>query len=1098
MSSLRPELESFTDRADALLRQVDEALRDPSIELSAGLDRAAGLLNELAQQAGATGAEEAELMSSLIASAAQGVVRRGLASDDALLALREGLESLGSLVVELSRGGMPEIDDALIGRLDLLAAQSDAINDELIVEPILQADGVADGGSIVDAETEIEAEAITEADEEVPSLSTVIDPICEPAPEPAESFVDPAELEPLLQATIEPTAALTSESVIVSVTEEATEDAPAPEAALESLAEGSATDAPATGALTIDVRAEMAPLVDAPPIAVELIQASAEAFPSAPSDSEGSGVTSDPWTEWPELDGPIDAQADSVAPATIEPADLKDEPTATVAPDAPDAPVQAANEILAEPVAGAATPVDSVHELPAALHESATVTALSRALQTIKDLAVEMHGPSADAAGDAIVEPAASELREPTAEIAEPIAALEPTQAIAAPSAGTPVEPAMIAPASVAPIEQVPQLPERVASDPMQPQVLDIGAMTGEIGGPQSLTAEDMAAMMGATPGEDDWGTTPLALTPDKAELLTFMVNDLKDAAAAIDPVANEAASMTSRSDAAENLSRLAETIAKTSGYFDFRSLKKLVALLQEIAMRMCDVSESHVPELLMRVRAIASLIGQHAVGLEVGMETNWPLKTLEDRIERIMSGEPVDPAFTAWHRWDVERVLELDKVVEGVEPLPEPGSAPAGSVAAPPPPPPPPPPQLDAAKADGSVESSGPVIRVDASTIDKILEMIGQLVQTKNRLLSQGAGLRGLGLAAERAEALTSTIDEVDRLTGQLQLAIMHTRQQPLSKLFERYPRVIRDIANLSDKKIELKIIGADTRVEKTVFEALGEPLTVLLRFAASKSLETPAERLAANKPEVGQITLSAESQGNQVLITLSDDGQGLDGERIAAEAVQAGMIDAESVDRLSADEILALVCQEGYPGGSLSGLASQVAEKLGGTLRVRGNKGRGITFQMSVPLKSAIIPAVMVGVGSAIYAIPLQSVTEIVRPDEQMLSSVRGQLCLRLREQVIGVVDMHALLGEAREAHAETGGPHRESRCAVMVTVGDERGALMVDRIIGKQEIVIKPLDVGQTNAGQAAGPISGATIRDDGRVSLILDVKRVLESA
>lgn len=1082
MSPHRSELESFAAGAEALLRQAEGALRDPSIELSAGLERAVGLLNELVQQAGAAGVEEAELMGSLIASAAMGAARNLTPEGDALSTLHEGLEALGSLVGELSHGGTLEIDDSLIGRLDLLAAAAGATVEEQVVEPTRHADGaaheVAGSSSFAESDQTSEAESVANADGDASTFAPFVDPACPRAPEVTESIAEPAEPGTVALAPADSAAALPPEFVIVSVISETTEASPAAKTALGSLGEDSAAAAPEADALMSDDRAEAASSVESPTVAEPMAAASAEASAassSAPTDPTETGVTSDPWTEWPELDGPSDAGA-------------------AVVSEVPSPLLQETNGSSAEPVASAATTAAPGPALETAPQESATVTALSRALQTIKDLAVEMHGPAPDAAADAIVEPPTPEVCEPAAEVAMPIAATEAEQSFEAPPAETAVDAPTIAPANPEPTEQAEQPPAAEASDPMQPQVLDIAAMSGDVGGPQTLTAEDMAAMMGATPGEDDWGTTPLALTPDKAELLTFMVNDLKDAAGAIDPVANEAASMTSRSDAAENLARLAETIAKTSGFFEFRSLKKLVALLQEIAMRMCDVSESLMPELLMRVRAIGSLIGQHAVGLEVGMETNWPLKTLEDRIERLMRGEAMDPAFTAWHRWDVERVLELDKVVEGVEPLPEPGSAPSGVAAAAPPPPPP----LDAARSDGAVESNAPIIRVDASTIDKILEMIGQLVQTKNRLLSQGAGLRGLGLAAERAEALTSTIDEVDRLTGQLQLAIMHTRQQPLSKLFERYPRVIRDIANLSDKKIELTISGAETRVEKTVFEALGEPLTVLLRFAASKSLESPAERLAANKPEIGLITLAAESQGNQVLITLSDDGQGLDSEQIAAEAVQAGMIEGEAVDRLSCDEILSMVCQEGYPSGPLSGLASQVSEKLGGTLRIRGKKGQGITFQMSVPLKSAIIPAVMVEVGRAIYAIPLQSVTEIVRPDEQMLGSVRGRPCLRLREQVIGVIDMHAMLGEAREERADDSGPRRESRCAVMVTVGDERGALMVDRIIGKQEIVIKPLDIGRASSGQAAGPVSGATIRDDGRVSLILDVKRVLESA
>ncbi|MEM9296326.1 MAG: chemotaxis protein CheA, partial [Planctomycetota bacterium] len=394
-----------------------------------------------------------------------------------------------------------------------------------------------------------------------------------------------------------------------------------------------------------------------------------------------------------------------------------------------------------------------------------------------------------------------------------------------------------------------------------------------------------------------------------------------------------------------------------------------------------------------------------------------------------------------------------------------------------------------DAGKGGGGKPVAEQTIRVEVSRLESLLNLIGQLVLNKNRILGLNRHLDEMELEQETREAFTAASGELDRLTGELQMGVMRTRMQPLAKLFDRYPRVIRDIARVTGKQIELVIDGKDTEVDKSVLESLADPLVHILRNSADHGVELPEDRKASGKPEKGRIHLQAEHQGSHVRVAISDDGKGLDREKIGAKAVERGLVKADQLAALSDSEVFRFIFEAGFS------LAKQVSElsgrgvgmdvvrsniqKINGTVQIHSKPGKGTTMEVLIPLTVAIMPAMVVGVGRHLYSIPLQSVVEIVRPDEQQRYSVRGEPVIRIRNDVLPLMDMRARLGEASDGEG--------GRFAVVVAVGGRRLGLMVDRLVGQQEIVIKPLDDGFTQGG----PFAGATIREDGDVSLILDV-------
>jgi len=372
-------------------------------------------------------------------------------------------------------------------------------------------------------------------------------------------------------------------------------------------------------------------------------------------------------------------------------------------------------------------------------------------------------------------------------------------------------------------------------------------------------------------------------------------------------------------------------------------------------------------------------------------------------------------------------------------------------------------------------------------------LNLVGQLVLNKNRVVAQTRMLEDLNIEQEKIESFNAAAADLDRLTGELQVSVMRTRMQPLAKLFDRYPRVIRDLARQTGKQIDLELVGKETEVDKTVLESLSDPLVHILRNSADHGVEMPEDRKAAGKNPKGTIKLQANHQGSHVRVAIIDDGKGLDREVIGAKAVEKGITTPDQLTNLDDSDVFRFIFEAGFSTAAkvsdLSGrgvgmdVVRTNINKLNGTINIESVKGKGTTIEILIPLTVAIMPAMIVEIGAHLYSIPLQSIEEIVRPEETEVSTIRGQRVMRLRDSVLPLVDMRERLKEI--------GPADGGKFAVVVAVGGQRAGLCVDRLIGQQEIVIKPLDDSYTQGG----PFSGATIREDGRVSLILDVIQLI---
>jgi two-component system chemotaxis sensor kinase CheA len=572
------------------------------------------------------------------------------------------------------------------------------------------------------------------------------------------------------------------------------------------------------------------------------------------------------------------------------------------------------------------------------------------------------------------------------------------------------------------------------------------------------------------------------------------MVADMHDTVAQLHQCLTQAGNTAGRADAASHLGEIADALAKTADFFDLASTKELAALLAHVASRLTDVPDATLPALLTRLESFGALIAEQAAALEQKQAVIWPMQTHQREVEAMLDGADHAAAVAAAPAASASPqapAAEGDAVaIDRREAERREGDRRVGDRRAP------------AGGAGGAAATPDATIRVEVSRLESLLNLVGQMVLNKNRMLGLGRKLRNHPLPLAMMEDIGSTSNELDRLTSELQVAVMRTRMQPLTKLFERYPRVIRDMARTLNKKITLELEGGDTEVDKSVLELLADPLVHLLRNSADHGIEAPEARRAAGKPETGVIRLSAAHQGSHVRVEIHDDGKGIDAKAVAKKALEKGLITADKLATLSESEIYQFIFAPGLSTAekvtdfSGRGVGMDVVHtnivKMNGVVNVTSARGKGTSIEVLIPLTVAIMPAMVVGVGRQVYCVPLQSIREIVKPEADAVHGVRGQPVMRLRDSILPLIDLRSRLDEASTDSA--GAAEEVGRFAVVVGVGAQAAGLRVDRLIGRQEIVIKPLDDKTTRGG----PFSGATILEDGGVSLILDVVQLVRQA
>ncbi|KSJ50772.1 chemotaxis protein CheA [Pseudomonas aeruginosa] len=378
--------------------------------------------------------------------------------------------------------------------------------------------------------------------------------------------------------------------------------------------------------------------------------------------------------------------------------------------------------------------------------------------------------------------------------------------------------------------------------------------------------------------------------------------------------------------------------------------------------------------------------------------------------------------------------------------------------------------------------------VRVDTARLDEIMNMVGELVLVRNRLVRLGLN--------SGDEAMAKAVANLDVVTGDLQMSVMKTRMQPIKKVFGRFPRLVRDLARNMKKEINLELVGEETDLDKNLVEALADPLVHLVRNAVDHGIESPEEREAAGKPRVGQVVLSAEQEGDHILLMITDDGKGMDAEVLRNKAVEKGLLERDAADRLTDLECYNLIFAPGfstkteisYVSGRGVGmdLVKTKISQLNGTVNVFSQKGSGSKIVIKVPLTLAIMPTLMVMLGSQAFAFPLVNVNEIFHLDLSRTNVVDGQEVVIVRDKALPLFYLKRWLVPSA-AHEEQGEGH-----VVILSVGTQRIGFVVDQLVGQEEVVIKPL--GKMLQGTPG--MAGATITGDGRIALILDVPSMLK--
>lgn len=387
--------------------------------------------------------------------------------------------------------------------------------------------------------------------------------------------------------------------------------------------------------------------------------------------------------------------------------------------------------------------------------------------------------------------------------------------------------------------------------------------------------------------------------------------------------------------------------------------------------------------------------------------------------------------------------------------------------------------------------------VRIDVERLDRLLNLVGELVIDRTRLLGLGRALQDqLGEHTMLSE-ITETVFHLGRVTDEMQAEVMKSRMLPIGTVFSRFPRVTRDLSTRQGKKVELVIEGQETELDRSVIEEIGDPLVHLLRNAIDHGVEAPADRVAAGKPEMAIVKLTAEHVESSIVITVEDNGRGIDPARIKAKSVERGLITAEAAQRMSEAEALELIFAPGFSTAAavtdISGrgvgmdIVRTNVERLGGTVEVQSKMGEGSRFFLRLPLTLAIVQALLVRVGGGIYALPLSSVTETLRVPVADIQRLQQQEAILLRGKVLPIVRCSSLF------HCESEVPaNARDILVVAVKVGERQVGLAVDRLLGEQEVVIKSL-------GELIGDVPGlssAAILGDGSVALIVDVPALVQ--
>jgi two-component system chemotaxis sensor kinase CheA len=423
-------------------------------------------------------------------------------------------------------------------------------------------------------------------------------------------------------------------------------------------------------------------------------------------------------------------------------------------------------------------------------------------------------------------------------------------------------------------------------------------------------------------------------------------------------------------------------------------------------------------------------------------------------------------------------------------EPKPEVTKAPAKSTAKEAPPPKAPPVKKPDAGGGPSPVPAETTVRVDTKRLDDIMNMVGELVLVRNRLVTLEQSINN--------EEMSKAVSSLDVVTADLQMSVMKTRMQPIKKVFGRFPRVVRDLSRSMKKEVKLELIGEDTDLDKNLVEALADPLVHLVRNSVDHGIEMPEVRVAAGKPSQGTVILAAEQEGDHILLSIEDDGAGMNADKLRKKVVEKGLMDEESANRMDDKECYNLIFMPGFStkeqisdisgrGVGMDVVKTRIAQ-LNGGIDIDSEEGKGTRIAIKVPLTLAIMPTLMVKLKDQAFALPLVSVNEIFHLDLTKTNTVDGQLVIMVRDKPLPLFYLTRWLVKGCDYEELPSEGH-----VVVVHVGTKKVGFVVNHLIGQEEVVIKPLG----SLLQGTDGLAGATITGDGKIALILDVPTLMTS-
>jgi len=584
-------------------------------------------------------------------------------------------------------------------------------------------------------------------------------------------------------------------------------------------------------------------------------------------------------------------------------------------------------------------------------------------------------------------------------------------------------------------------------------------------------------------------------------EIIDDFVTEAEEALDKVDPLFVELEEKGHDRDLLNDVFRSVHTIKGAAGFLGFQGIVDVSHRTENLLKKLRDGEADVTPELInLILKSVDSLKALLAhIKRKGGQEPDIAplLRELEEARERMEAGSAG------------QRRQPPPAASEPAEaPSPQEGPPPGEKPQAPPSARPTPREAEQERKAEGDLQKPSPApaqappeavpqgrgpahtLRVDVARIDKVMNLTGEIVLVRNRLLNIGNFLEGRYASDAHVESLQEAVAFLDLVTSDIQLAVMKMRMQPIKKVFGKFPRLVRDLSQNLGKEVQLDISGEETEVDRTVIERIGDPMVHIIRNAIDHGLEPMEERKRKGKPPKGTVRISAYQQGSQIVIEVSDDGRGIDVERVRSTALARGVVTEEEADRMNPKELANLIFLPGFStvetATELSGrgvgmdVVKTNISKLNGYVEILTAKGEGSTIRISIPLTLAIIQALMVRTGGTQYAIPLGPIEETLKVRVDEIEEVTGSRVLVIRDRVHSIAELTDILGYSGESIP------LDHRYVIVIAIGDRRFCVAVDELLGQEEVVIKAIEGIDTDSTG----ILGATITGEGKIVLILD--------